>query len=199
MHLHQPGLTVAICPVLALSHSIAMSPPENNKDKEAIAADWRVVLNDERLAHLVKTAFRCTSSSLSRRLKQHDVLYSHWTLLRILWRGDGLTQRQLSEQAGVTEPSTITALKGMEAQGYVIRQKVPGNKKNNRVFLTPKGVALRSAIVVCAEEVNSIACQGVSVEDLATTRRTLLAVIDNLTRDASRLVEGEEDLDLDGE
>lgn len=199
MHLHQPGLTVAICPVLASSHSIAMSPPENHKDKEAIAADWRVVLNDERLAHLVKTAFRCTSSSLSRRLKQHDVLYSHWTLLRILWRGDGLTQRQLSEQAGVTEPSTITALKGMEAQGYVLRQKVPGNKKNNRVFLTPKGVALRSAIVVCAEEVNSIACQGVSVEDLATTRRTLLAVIDNLTRDASRLVEGEEDLDLDGE
>jgi DNA-binding MarR family transcriptional regulator len=198
MHLYQPGLMLALYPVLASSHLIVMSPPENNKDREAIAADWRGVLNDERLAHLVKTAFRCTSSSLSRRLKQHDVLYSHWTLLRILWRGDGLTQRQLSEQAGVTEPSTITALKGMEALGYVFRLKVPGNKKNNRVFLTPKGVALRSAIVVCAEEVNAIACHGVSVEDLATTRRTLLAVIDNLTRDASRLVEGEEDLGLDG-
>jgi len=199
MHLYQSRLTAAIHDVFASSHLIAMSPPENCRDREAIAADWRGVLNDERLAHLVKTAFRCTSSSLSRRLKQHDVLYSHWTLLRILWRGDGLTQRQLSEQAGVTEPSTITALKGMEAQGYVFRLKVPGNKKNNRVFLTPKGVALRSAIVVCAEEVNAIACQGVSSEDLATTRRTLLAVIDNLTRDASRVVEGEEDLGLDGE
>ncbi len=157
------------------------------------------MLNDERLAHLVKTAFRCTSSSLSRRLKQHDVLYGHWTLLRILWRGDGLTQRQLSEQAGVTEPSTITALKGMEAQGYVFRQKVPGNKKNNRVFLTPKGVALRSAIVICAEEVNAIASQGVPAEDLATTRRTLLAIIDNLSRDAARQVDGDDDLGLDGE
>ncbi|MGQ3002765.1 MAG: MarR family winged helix-turn-helix transcriptional regulator [Hydrogenophaga sp.] len=176
-----------------------MSQAENNREKEAIAADWRGVLNDERLAHLVKTAFRCTSSSLSRRLKQHDVLYGHWTLLRILWRGDGLTQRQLSEQAGVTEPSTITALKGMEAQGYVFRQKVPGNKKNNRVFLTPKGVALRSAIVICAEEVNAIASQGVPAEDLATTRRTLLAIIDNLSRDAARQVDGDDDLGLDGE
>lgn len=166
-------------------------PKPDNKDKESIAADWRGVLNDERLAHLIKTAFRCTSSSLSRRLKQHDVLYGHWTLLRILWRGDGLTQRQLSEQAGVTEPSTITALKAMEALGYVFRQKVAGNRKNNRVFLTPKGVALRSAIVICAEEVNAIAITGVSNEDLAVTRRTLLAMIDNLTRDAARLAEGE--------
>lgn len=166
---------------------------QENRDKEVISADWRGVLNDERLTHLIKTAFRCTSGSLSRRLKQHDVLYGHWTLLRILWRGDGLTQRQLSEQAGVTEPSTITALKGMEAQGYVFRQKVPGNKKNIRVFLTPKGVALRSAIVICAEEVNDIASQGVSGEDLATTRRTLLAIIDNLTRDAARQPDGNGD------
>lgn len=166
-------------------------PTPDNKDKETIAADWRAGLNDERLAHLIKTAFRCTSSSLSRRLKQHDVLYGHWTLLRILWRGDGLTQRQLSEQAGVTEPSTITALKAMEALGYVFRQKVAGNRKNNRVFLTPKGVALRSASVGCAEEVNALAIAGVSNDDLAVTRRTLLAMIDNLSRDAARLAEGE--------
>lgn len=174
-------------------------PSPENREKEAIAADWRGVLHDERLAHLIKTAFRGTSGSLSRRLKQHDVLYGHWTLLRILWRGDGLTQRQLSELAGVTEPATITALKSMEALCYVFRQKVPGNKKNIRVFLTPKGLALRSAIVGCAEEVNTIASQGLSVEDLATTRRTLLAIIDNLSRDAARQVDGDENLGIDGE
>ncbi|WP_226464786.1 MarR family winged helix-turn-helix transcriptional regulator [Hydrogenophaga taeniospiralis] len=185
MHLYQAGLsTFSIKSIQSLTRAVMSNPVQKNN--ESIAADWRGVLTDERLAHLIKSAFRCTSSSLSRRLRQHDVLYGHWTLLRILWRGDGLTQRQLSEQAGVTEPSTINALKAMEAQGYVFRLKVPGNKKNIRVFLTPKGVALRSAIVICAEEVNDIAMQGVPSEDLATTRRTLLAIIDNLTRDAAR-------------
>ncbi|MBX6320165.1 MarR family transcriptional regulator [Pigmentiphaga sp.] len=165
-------------------------PTPEQKTKGAAIDDWRSALNDERLTHLIKTAFRCTSGSLSRRLKQYDVLYGHWTLLRVLWRGDGLTQRQLSEQAGVTEPSTITALKAMEAQGYVTRRKVPGNNKNIRVFLTPKGAALRSAIVGCAEEVHELAIQGVAKEDLAATRRTLLAVIDNLARDAA-LQEGD--------
>jgi DNA-binding MarR family transcriptional regulator len=144
---------------------------------------WRDALHDERITHLIKTAFRCTSASLQRRLKQHDVLYGHWTFLRILWQTDGVTQRQLSEQAGVTEPSTVTALQAMEKKGYVSRRKIDGNKKQIRVFLTPRGRALRALIVPCAQEVNEIVMSGIPAEDLTVTRRTLLAVIENLAGD----------------
>lgn len=149
----------------------------------ARASDWRAALHDERMAHLIKDAFRCTSSSLQRRLKEHGVLYGHWTFLRILWQTDGLTQRQLSEQAGVTEPSTLLALRSMEAAGYVTRQKLPTNKKEVRVFLAPKGAALRAACVPCAEQINQQAISGIPASDLAATRRTLLAVIENLSRE----------------
>jgi MarR family transcriptional regulator, organic hydroperoxide resistance regulator len=153
------------------------------------ARAWREVLHDERMTHLIRTAFRCTSSALQRRLKQQDVLYGHWTFLRILWQTDGVTQRQLSEQAGVTEPSTVTALKAMETLGYITRQKMAGNKKQIRVFLTSKGMGLRSQIVPCAQEVNRIVIAGIPAEDLAATRRTLLAVIDNLNGDAQEALE----------
>ena len=111
------------------------------------------------------------------------MLYGHWTFLRILWQTDGVTQRQLSEQAGVTEPSTFTAVQAMEKLGYLTRQKMPGNKKQIRVFLTSRGTALRSLIVPAAEEVNRIALSGISAEDLAATRRTLLALVQNLSGD----------------
>ena len=153
---------------------------------------WREVLHDERLTHLIRTAFRCTSSALQRRLKRADVAYGHWTFLRILWRNDGLTQRQLSEQAGVTEPSTVTALQAMEKLGYLPRQKLPGNNKQIRVFLTPQGMGLRSLIVPCAEEVNRIVTAGIPPEDLAATRRTLLAVIENLSGDGDGAFEAGE-------
>lgn len=145
---------------------------------------WREVLHDERMTHLIKTAFRCSSGALQKRLKQHDVLYGHWTFLRILWQTDGVTQRQLSEQAGVTEPSAVTALQAMERLGYITRQKMPDNKKQVRVFLTPRGTALRSLIVPCAQAVNELVVAGIPAEDLAVTRRTLLAMIENLSRDA---------------
>jgi DNA-binding MarR family transcriptional regulator len=146
---------------------------------------WREVLQDERITHLIKDAFRCTSGALQRRLKKHALLYGHWTFLRILWKTDGLTQRQLAEQAGVTEPSTFSALKVMEEQGYLTRQKLPGNRKEIRVFLTPRGTALRALIVPAAENVNRIALAGIPEADIAATRRTLLALVHNLSGDAA--------------
>lgn len=146
---------------------------------------WREQLHDERLTHLIRTAFRCSSAALQRRLKEHGVAYGHWTFLRILWQTDGLTQRQLSVQAGVTEASTATALQVMERMGYIARQKLPENRKEVRVFLTARGTTLRSVLVGCAEDVNGVVAAGIAEEDLAVTRRTLLAIIDNLARDTA--------------
>ena len=156
------------------------------KTPEATSPErWRDALSDERLAHLVKTAFRETSRALQARLAEHGVQYGHWTLLRVLWQTDGLTQRQLAEQAGVAEPSAFAALNQMEHLGYIARQKVAGNQKQVRVFLTPKGGALRGASVGAAEEVNRIALAGLAPQDIAAARRVLVSLIENLEREAA--------------
>ena len=138
---------------------------------------------NERMAHLIKLSFRGFSRALQARLRKQSILYGHWTLLRILWRADGMTQRQLSEQAGVAEPTAFAALQAMEKLGYVSRQKMPHNSKEVRIFLTPKGSALRNVIVPLAEEVNRLALAGIPLEDLAVTRRTLLTAIENMVAD----------------
>jgi MarR family transcriptional regulator, organic hydroperoxide resistance regulator len=138
--------------------------------------------DDERIAHLVKDAYRGLSGALQSRLKAHGVMYGHWTFLRILWQTDGITQRQLSEQAGVKEPTTFSALQSMEKLGYVTRQKMPDNRKQVRVFLMSKGAALRALLVPAAEEVNEMALAGIPATNVAIMRETLLAIIDNLAR-----------------
>jgi DNA-binding MarR family transcriptional regulator len=49
------------------------------------------------------------------------VSFGHWAFLRILWETDGLTQRALSVEAGLMEPTTSSALAAMEALGYIRR------------------------------------------------------------------------------
>ena len=151
--------------------------------RAAPAVRWRDALSDERIAHLLKLAFRDTSRALQERLASHDVQYGHWTLLRVLWQTDGLTQRQLAEQANVAEPSAFTALRQMEELGYVTRQKVAGNQRQVRVFLTPRGAALRSASVGAAEEVNRLALAGMPPGDVAAARRVLIGIVENLQRE----------------
>lgn len=123
--------------------------------------------------------------ALQLRLAAHGVTFGHWTFLRILWEREGLTQRELSEEAGVMEPSTFAAIKAMEELGYVTRRQVPENRKNVYVHLTPKGRALRRKLEPLAMAVNAIAVRGASAGDRAATRRTLQLIIENLGRSAS--------------
>lgn len=152
-------------------------------ETDVILRHWREAVPNDRLAHLVKDATRALVRALQMRLAEHAVSFGHWTFLRILWEGDGLTQRELSEQAGVMEPTTYSALKAMERLGYVARRHRGDDRKKVFVFLTPKGRALRNRLVPVAEEVNDIAVHGVRSGDIAATRKALLAVIENLARD----------------
>ena len=144
---------------------------------------WHDDVPNDRLAHLVKDATRVFLRALQHRLAQHDVQLGHWTFLRILWERDGITKRELSIEAGVMEPTTFAALQAMEALGYVTLERRPTNRKNIYVFLTPLGKRLRKTLAPLAEEVNAVAVQHLATEEVATTRRALLVMIDNLTRD----------------
>ena len=152
-------------------------------DTQAILRHWREAVPNDRLAHLVKDATRALLRALQMRLAAHSVSLGHWTFLRILWEKDGLTQKELSEQAGVMEPTTFSALKAMERFGTITRRQMPSNKKKVFVYLTPKGRLLKTKLVPLAEEVNEIAARNVKAADIAITRQTLLAIIENLARD----------------
>jgi DNA-binding MarR family transcriptional regulator len=155
----------------------------NGDGTETILRHWQEAVPNDRLAHLIRDTARALVRSLQTRLAQHGVPFGHWAFLRILWETDGLTQRQLSNRAGVMEPTTFTAIKAMEKRGYVLRAQKPGNRRNVHIHLTPKGRLLKSKLVPLAEEVNAVAIRGIRPADVATTRRTLLAMIENLARD----------------
>lgn len=161
-----------------------------SSNKKVVKNETRAILNhwqdeglDDRLAHLIKDATRALVRALQIRLIEYDVSFGHWTFLRILWEKDGVTQRALSEAAGVMEPTTYAALTGMEKLGYIERRQAPENKKNMYVFLTEKGRVLEGKLVPLAIEVNEISMRGTTEEEILTTRKVLLAMIKNLAAD----------------
>ena len=81
------------------------------------------------------------------------------------------------------EPTTFTAMKAMEALGYITRKQLPTNKKNMYVYLTNEGRALKEKLVPMAEDANNVSVRGVSPQEVKTARKVLLAMIENLARD----------------
>lgn len=154
-----------------------------SNDTQTIIRHWREAVPNDRLAHLIRDASRAFHRALQVRLAQHGVPFGHWTFLRILWESDGLTQKELSERAGVMEPTTFTAMKAMESLGYIVRKQLPTNKKNMYVYLSEEGRALKKLLVPMAEDTNNVSIEGIAPDDIKTTRTVLLAMIENLARD----------------
>jgi DNA-binding MarR family transcriptional regulator len=119
---------------------------------------------------------------LQGRLAAHGVSFGHWTFLRILWDRDGLTQRELSDQAGVMESSTHVAIKAMEKLGYVKRLQVPENRKTVYIHLTRKGRALKAKLEPLAKGVNRDAVRGIPPSQVEIARKVLMAVTQNLRK-----------------
>ena len=154
---------------------------------QSILKHWHESVPDDRLAHLVRDAGRAFNKRLQVRLQKNNVSFGHWTFLRILWTSDGLTQKELSDLAGVMEPTTFSAIQAMEALCYVVRKQKRDNRKNMYVYLTTKGRALKKALVPLAVDVNHVAVHGVSQAELLTTRKVLLKVIENLAQEEAQM------------
>ena len=155
------------------------------QDTHNILNHWRDAVPDDRMAHLIRDTERAFRRALQLRLAAHGVPFGHWAFLRILWEADGLTQKELSQRAGVMEPTTFTAMKAMEVQGYITRSQIPTNKKNMYVHLTDTGQALKKKLVPLAEETNRVSVDGLAPKDVAVARKVLLAMLVNLAQDES--------------
>jgi DNA-binding MarR family transcriptional regulator len=133
------------------------------------------------LGYLVRDTFRAFTRELeSRIVAEAEVSIGHWYFLRALWEEDGLNQRELSRRVGMMEPTTVTAVNGMEAKGLVRRDRDAADRRKMNVFLTPEARRLKNRLLPCAKAVNELAAQGLSESEVAALRALLERVRGNL-------------------
>jgi len=151
-----------------------------SNETKLILRHWRDAVPDDRMAHLIRDAARSLERGLQARLADHNIPFGHWTFLRILWEKDGLTQRELSQEAGVTEATTTMVVRQMETNGHLVRRHMGDNRRKQHVFLTPAGKTLKKQLVPLAVEVNQIAMRDLSKTQVIKLREYLLGMIENL-------------------
>jgi len=81
------------------------------------------------------------------------------------------------------EPTTVIAVRAMEALGYVTRERLGENRKSYYVFLTPEGRKLQGKLIPFAKEVNALAVTGLSKDYVTVTRHSLRTMLHNLSGD----------------
>jgi MarR family transcriptional regulator, organic hydroperoxide resistance regulator len=132
--------------------------------------------------YLVRDAHRAFQRLLERRIAAYGVTRGQWYFLRVLWNADRLSQRELSARVGMMEPTTAIALRGMAASGLIRRVRSDDDRRKVRVFLTAKAKRLRNELLGVARTITEEAEHGIAARDLASFRRVIARMTDNLDR-----------------
>ena len=86
---------------------------------------------------------------------------------------EGLVQSDLAERMGITAPTLVKLVDGLEAKGLVIRLAEKSDRRTKRVKLQPPGRAMLDEIDKVAAAFREEIFAGVTDEDLATTLSVL--------------------------
>lgn len=88
----------------------------------------------------VGTAFR---NSLERQMSKVDLHGGQVFVLIELWKEDGLRQIDLAKRLGVAAPTINKMLKGLGEINLIEIERVQGDGRSTRIFLTEKGYSIR--------------------------------------------------------
>src|SRR6478672_2431296 len=137
---------------------------------------------EKSVGYQVRMTHRALQRYLQVKIGPHGVTLGMWYFLRILWRQDGLTQRELSDRIGTREPTTLIAIQAMQRLGLVARGRDRTDRRKRIVSLTAAGRRLEAELLPVAAEVVNTAVAGFSKRDVALLLKFLSVIQRNLAR-----------------
>jgi MarR family transcriptional regulator, organic hydroperoxide resistance regulator len=134
---------------------------------------------DQHLCFALYRASRAVIRAYDPLLKPLGITYPQYLVLLVLWEGDGVGVKELGERLALDSATLTPLLKRLEAQGLLNRQRDDRDERAVRIFLTPKGTALRAKTRKFPSE---LACRwGFDPKDTASLQR-LAKLRDQLNR-----------------
>lgn len=154
-----------------------------NKSREDIS--FRAVQREKTPPMLLNEVSRLCMSVANKAHgeDQSRVQHSCRIILARLSRADGINQAELVRVSKMTPPSISAALKNMESEGLIFREKDSEDQRITRVYLTELGRATEEKNYRIIREVDRLAMEGISEEEQDAFVEVLLKMRDNLTKE----------------
>lgn len=124
--------------------------------------------------------------ALARRLQKYfresgmDLTVEQWSILVHLWKYDGVSQQELSNRTFRDKPSITRLVDNLEKLELVERKASDSDRRINRIYLTEKGTSLRDPSMELANQTLNEGLEGLTTEEIETTKRVLERVYENL-------------------
>jgi len=153
---------------------MATLPKQNGNGRDAYGI-VRSDRTDDAPVWLIQRASRTLRVLFLRLMESRasGITPEMWLVLSRLYARDGQYQTQIADGTFRDRPNTSRILTGLEARGYVQRQKDPEDMRRVRVFLTHQGKQFVQDMAPVAARTRDTLYQGISDEEMRVLRSAL--------------------------
>jgi DNA-binding MarR family transcriptional regulator len=137
---------------------------------------------EEMSGYLIKRAQAALHVCLEEIISPHGLGIPQYVVLSLLAETPGLANAELARRAFVTPQSMNEVLKQLESTGLVERRRNPANARILNAYLTRTGNRKWSAVSSQVRELEARLLSGLTTDERQTLNRSLLTIIDNVTR-----------------
>jgi MarR family transcriptional regulator, organic hydroperoxide resistance regulator len=135
---------------------------------------------DQSIGGTMSQIMRALNPLLENRVQPYGISQGTWFFIRALWDQDGVSQRQLAYAVGASAPTTLAALRNLEAGGFVALKSDARDRRRTIIYLTPKGRDLQHKLIPAVASINPKVLKGLSRAEV----QNLLRVLQILKRNA---------------
>jgi DNA-binding MarR family transcriptional regulator len=133
-----------------------------------------------RLSYLIGQLDRVVSKRLSEALARHGLTLPQYTALSVLRARGRSSNAQIAERSFITPQAANEVVKTMEANGWVMREPDPMNRRVVLLSLTQAGHALLGECDVAADHVEGAMLDDMDTETAQQLQALLHACVRNL-------------------
>lgn len=101
-------------------------------------------------------------------------------IMRVLSREDGVSQLYLTQRTHLKPPTVSVTLRKMEAEGLVVRESDPEDKRAVRVHLTERGRAHNLRVFARLHELDALLMEGFDETERELLKNLLLRMRENI-------------------
>ncbi len=120
---------------------------------------------------------------VGKELEAIGMRASYRHIMRPLMEQDGMTQLELVNLTQLKAPTISITLRNMEREGIVRREKNDIDRRETHVYITDKGREMHKKILEAFEKAETVMLAGVSDKEMATARKILAKMTENIRRE----------------
>lgn len=129
------------------------------------------------LSNLFRAANAVRTELTNRVLRQHDMTWTGFVVLWVVWIWDGMETRHAAESADISKATLTGVVKTLESRGLILREGDEHDRRLVRLRLTEEGVRLMEKIYPEFNAVESEIVSQLSERKISSFTRTLRDVV----------------------